>query len=158
MFFFFQDIENNPDLKGFKLLNLDIRGNKYIGNQRFQFVSNKETSEGPYSTIIIGPNGTGKSYILRTILDVFREAYNYREKGKRQQFVSGEYSLTYSYEGSIFQFGNIKYLENAEMLDKESRKTTFEFKKDGEFVSEKELQLPEAFIANSIHVVSWTVN
>ena len=150
MFFFFQDIESNPELKGFKLLNLDIRNNKYIGNQRFQFVSDKETSEGPYSTIIIGPNGTGKSYILRTILDVFREAYNYKEKGKRQQFVSGEYSLTYSYDGSVYQFGNIKYLENAEMLDKESRKTTFECKKDNEFISEKELQLPEAYIANSI--------
>lgn len=150
MFFFFQNIEDNPELKGFKLLNLDIRNNQYLGNQRFQFVSSKETNEGPYSTIIIGPNGTGKSYILRTILDIFREIYVFKKKEARQQFVSGEYGLTYSIDGDIYQAGNIKYFENAELHEKESRKTTFEFKKNGEFISAKELAIPEAFIANSI--------
>lgn len=42
MFFFFFQPENNPVLDGFKVLKLDVRGNTFLGEQRFQFVSESE--------------------------------------------------------------------------------------------------------------------
>jgi predicted ATP-binding protein involved in virulence len=150
MFFFFFEPENNPKIEGFKILNLDLRNNKYLGNQRFQFVSENETNTELYSTIIIGPNGTGKSFVLRTILDIFREIDNWKVNNKRQTQVSGEYSITYSINGKLFQFGNLQYFENADWKDKESRSTLFEARIDGLPANISDLLIPESIIANSI--------
>lgn len=43
----------------FKLLKLDLYKHPFLGNLSLDFVNENEQTSGPYTTLIIGPNGTG---------------------------------------------------------------------------------------------------
>lgn len=148
MHFFSND--TNIKINGFKILNLSLRHNEIFGEQHFQFVGKDDVENGPYATVIIGPNGTGKSYLLRTIINVFRELDYYLKNEKRRQFVNGEYSITYSYNGSVYQFSNWGYSDNEEFLLNLNKKVSLFAKKNGEHVSISLLAYPKAILANAI--------
>lgn len=57
----------------FKLLTLQLQNHPFLGNLKLKFTDIDEYKNGPYTTVIIGPNGTGKSQILRMIVNIFRE-------------------------------------------------------------------------------------
>ena len=57
----------------FRLEYLKVIGHPQLGDLELHFTEENEMGENisPYKSVIIGPNGTGKSYILRTIIDFF---------------------------------------------------------------------------------------
>ncbi|MDP4282798.1 MAG: AAA family ATPase [Bacteroidota bacterium] len=57
----------------FKLLKVEFDNHPILKNLKLEFVSKSEIDNEtlPYTTVIIGPNGTGKSYILKTIAEIF---------------------------------------------------------------------------------------
>ena len=62
---------------GFLLNKLIIKHNKIFGDHfeldffdTADFADEKKVAEFPYSTLIIGPNGTGKSLVLKIISDI----------------------------------------------------------------------------------------
>lgn len=59
----------------FRLLYLKLQGHPQLKSIEIDFCDEDEKSriKDPYTTIIIGANGTGKSIILRTIVEIFRQ-------------------------------------------------------------------------------------
>lgn len=69
-------------IKIFKLLKLDISKHPYFGDISLNFVNEEEEHFGPYTTLVIGPNGTGKSQILAAIIEIlnYLSAFKIRDK------------------------------------------------------------------------------
>jgi predicted ATP-binding protein involved in virulence len=66
----------------FKLLKLEITNHAYFGDISLNFVDEEEEPFGPYTTLVIGPNGTGKSQILASIIEIlnYLSAFKVRDK------------------------------------------------------------------------------
>lgn len=117
----------------FKLTKLHIIEHPFLGELTFNFISKGEESNGPYTTVLIGKNGTGKSLILRIIADIFEDLKNhflpitrYRNK------------ISYSYDGQLYydnSFIDFDYtsslFERSIPTDITKRKFEFHFYKDG---------------------------
>lgn len=58
--------------KGFKLVSLEVYKHNILGTNKFNFLDESDDPKSIYSTVIIGPNGTGKSEILKLLINIFR--------------------------------------------------------------------------------------
>jgi hypothetical protein len=70
--------------KGFKLLSLALFNNSLLGSIRYSFVEDEDKQDQIYSTVLIGPNGTGKSNLFRIVIELFRELYNLSQQKKER--------------------------------------------------------------------------
>jgi predicted ATPase len=61
----------DPD--SFRLISLELFNHKILENIKIEFSKEYLNMAGPITTLIIGPNGTGKSEILRALIEIFRE-------------------------------------------------------------------------------------
>lgn len=64
----------------FKILELSFISHPLFKNLNIKFVSDGEENEKNYTTLIIGPNGTGKSKILLSIISIFNSLERLTEK------------------------------------------------------------------------------
>ncbi len=115
---YYRDISQNETISNsdFRLLFLEVRNNPFLGDLMFDFADlTDETKEGPYSSIIIGPNGTGKSNILRALIQIFRELNEIIKTGKRINEIQGQFQLIYLKNGRIIKFGNIAGVANEDL-------------------------------------------
>jgi predicted ATPase len=85
-----------------------------------------------YTTLLIGPNGTGKSMILSIVQKVFTDMYRLNLSKIPEIDENLDYELTYSIAGERFKI--------------EQKNKTISFYKSGEKVSIKKLILPEKVI------------
>jgi predicted ATPase len=124
-------------LEGFYLGELRIlnRG-KTIFDVKF-IDEQQEISKKVFTTVIIGTNGAGKSYLLTLISEVFRAI----ENRKRNR----EYSLKYEYY-------YLKYYINSVCFTVEIYKKRFNFFKNGISISLDEVELPLKVLAVSFMV------
>jgi len=103
---------------GFRLLELEFINNKVFGTLKFNFVDELDNDEKFnyvndinnyekfYTTVIIGANGTRKSNLLKTIIRLFRQIYEYKNNFPITDPVTGSFYLKYSLNGDIFEFRN----------------------------------------------------
>ena len=56
-----------------RLYELEFLNHQFFKNQKIEFALPAQNDSGIYTTIIIGPNGTGKSLLLREIIRVFKD-------------------------------------------------------------------------------------
>ena len=105
-------------------------------NKKFELSNPEERSTDNYFTIVIGPNGTGKSFLMKELIESFNEISllksNETYKSKKR------FDLIYllddiSYSISIFDKNTI-YIKN------------------GQLVSVNEIQLPYKWIASSVTI------
>ncbi len=89
----------------FKIASLELLKNQYLKNINVEFINRKELRGGPYFSVIIGPNGTGKSYILKTLIDIFREVES-RKIGKKSTFGIGPFKINYIVDNKNVVFTN----------------------------------------------------
>ena len=68
--------------ESFRLVGLELFNHKLLENIKIDFLRKKDDINGPVTTLIIGPNGTGKSEILRALIQIFREL-EYEKYGKK---------------------------------------------------------------------------
>ncbi|MDP3928914.1 MAG: AAA family ATPase [Bacteroidota bacterium] len=75
-----QNPNSNNFSKMFRVTYLKLKDHPQLGNIELDLCDDNELRfEGkPYTTVIIGPNGTGKSFILRTIAEIFRQFNEYK--------------------------------------------------------------------------------
>lgn len=104
---------------GFKLISLDILENTLLGKSdlKYEFIDDKEENQFIYTTVIIGPNGTGKSNLFRIIIELFKELKDLASGKKRTGNVDGRFNLKYQFEGNIYEYTNIIYLDGTFRLD-----------------------------------------
>jgi predicted ATP-binding protein involved in virulence len=128
----------------FKLLGLDLYRHPQLGTLNIKFVDKGEEANGPYTTLIIGPNGTGKSFILRSIIDSFREVEQIKKTGKRLNVLPGRFAIDYLINGNRFEIGYTSLSTTPLSLPKLS------IKKNQETIEHSEIEIPESMVANAI--------
>lgn len=138
-----------------RILELNLINHPIIGNLSLDFTQNIENSSLSYYTIMIGPNGTGKSYILQAIINIFREAgYFLREnQNKRNGVMNGSFYLKYKMDNVVVEISNISYVKESKLsirpIKDEENKFPLLFKVDGEFSTEEKF-LPNAILASTM--------
>lgn len=95
-------------MKGFRIISLSLTKHPILGTNEFKFYDGHDNDDNsPYFTIIIGPNGTGKSEILKCLLLIWRDFYQHsvpeESKYKPLQFY---YTLEYSLKGREYKYSN----------------------------------------------------
>ncbi|GAB3309442.1 AAA family ATPase [Hymenobacter humi] len=86
----------------------------------------------PYSTLVIGPNGTGKSRLLKALIEIFNDLYNHKTNSEATKS-HYTYDLAYSIGGKsiVVTYDGFGYLLNI----------------NGDFVDFSHIELPDKGIA-----------
>lgn len=147
----------------FRIEYLKLSGHPQLGTIDL-FLSDKEEihfTEKPYTSVIIGPNGTGKSFILRTLADIFTLFHSNTDKSKSVS-LPFTFHLRYTYSGAIYEIVSRQFI----LLEKSKLKrgylflknrpdeidsTADFFKKAVDYeISRSELVFPENIIVSSV--------
>ena len=151
----------------FRLEYLKLENHPQLGNIELQFSENNTTKNitKPFTTVIIGPNGTGKSYILRTIADIFRLFQTYAHTEKKDFNLPFDMHLRYKIYHNTYEIitQNLRAVERTGALRREYRyfknrpenasfqDDKFPYEKQSGFdVLHSELEFPEILLVNSI--------
>ncbi|MDP2176488.1 MAG: AAA family ATPase [Bacteroidota bacterium] len=102
-------LQKHPQLGDLELLLSDINE---INNQY-----------KPYTSVIIGPNGTGKSFILRTISDIFTQFYTSKTNTDKSINLPYYFHIRFNIENDSFEI-----LKSMEILTKGKMKNFVFFK------------------------------
>jgi predicted ATP-dependent endonuclease of OLD family len=96
----------------FRVEYLKLDNHPQLGNIEL-FLSDFEeihSIEKPYTSVIIGPNGTGKSFILRTISDILTQFNVFQTTGVRNINLPFHFILRYYIDDSIYEIINTRDL------------------------------------------------
>ena len=138
----------------FRLISLEILHHHVLGNTRLEFC--KENGEGVdvneiYTSVVIGVNGIGKSYLMRAIADIFSylDALS-RDAEIRKSPVGYKFYVKYKVGISVCEFTNIAEFEPAGWA---ARNYTYvSFKRDGEATGIGQMVVPARIIASTMTV------
>lgn len=87
----------------FKLLEIEFIDHPFFNSLSVKFVSDGEEKAENYTTLIIGPNGTGKSQILLAAINIFNSLENTpKNTGKKYTF-GYRYTIHYTNNGSTYK-------------------------------------------------------
>lgn len=153
-------MEQEYNLKGhtgFFLEKLTIRKDKVLGDNFEIDLSDKDDiikQDGllanPYSTIIIGSNGTGKSYLLKLIADIFLQI-EALEKETDHKYTDAFFKISYYNHGDHFIVQN--YSDDFFITDKK-RKKVYTVTKNNDSDKGKEYKhkpfAPSAILVSSV--------
>lgn len=130
----------------FRINSITIIAHPILGNIHLNLCQNPNTSKEVYTSVIIGANGIGKSYLLRTIAEIFcclENLYNETEPTIPRYY----FNLTYTIQQKKIEFANFREMNPAERG--KHKFTQFIFKRDGYNVNVKEIILPNKVIASA---------
>lgn len=144
-------LENHPQLKNIEIQISDI-----------DEILNKTK---PYTSVVIGPNGTGKSFILRELAEILRQFVDLSKGIRKSVIFSYDLHLRYKYYHNTYEIVTRKgfisahtKVENKNYLFFKNRPLEVDFY-NPETISEiitnyevlfKELEFPDRLIVNSI--------
>lgn len=89
----------------FRLNSLTLLHHPVIGNIHLDFCHNNEETHDVYTSVIIGANGIGKSYLLRAIAEIFcclESLYDEKEPTVPQYY----FAIRYSTYWETMEFAN----------------------------------------------------
>lgn len=138
---------------GFKLVSLDIRNNTLLckdGSIFYDFINQQDKQDLIYTTVLIGPNGTGKSNLFRIIIELLKELNDLNKEGNRSYNVDGQFNLKFSVHGDIYEYSNFKGDKSKNVSEYEDGKHYAYLLKNSLPIDFTKAQLPIAIIANSI--------
>jgi len=94
----------------FRLISLTLKDSTEFEAGHFQFIQDDllENSSLPFTTLVIGPNGTGKSRLLRVIIDIFNDLYNYKSFTRKDFKFNQYYRLKYLLDGKFYEIENTR--------------------------------------------------
>lgn len=130
----------------FRLQSLTILKHSVLGSIHFDFCQGETDSLALYTSVVIGANGIGKSYLLRSLAEIFcclESLYNGREPAVPQYF----FDLKYSSRWENMEFSN--YRDNKAIERGRSIYTQFVYRKNGKEVRVGSMELPMRVIASS---------
>jgi AAA ATPase domain len=119
-----------------RIKSFQIHRHPLLGGANFELTNPTEDKVENYYSVIIGPNGTGKSYMLNNLIEAFNEIALL--KNNEQYKLRRKFSLDYSLAGYDYFFST------------ESREVSI--KKNGRTTSITEIQLPSVWLASSVTI------
>lgn len=136
----------------FRITSLHIMDHLVLDEIQLLFCQNAELeqrAEDIHSTVVIGMNGIGKSYLLRAISDIFVYLEwiitQHDEIKKEPNF---KFQIIYHLNGWEYEFGNFGEFRGDGNYHEIY--THFYCKRDGEYVSYDNMELPEKVIASTM--------
>lgn len=145
---------SNLGASGFKLLELELVGHKILGSNKFKLVNIDDNIDALYFSVVIGSNGTGKSELLKVLLQILKSLNTFCQNQGKAPFDGGTFCLKYLNKGYLYTFSNFPSKTIEENSDKKMRRTKWPLylsknhKKLDSFDSN--LILPDSIVANSI--------
>jgi predicted ATPase len=97
--------------KGFKLISLEVNNHKILGVNTFNFIQEEDNNDSIYATILIGPNGTGKSEILKLIINIFRNL-SLLKNGQKEKNLGCQFKLKFK-NTHEYTFSNYKIIDSS---------------------------------------------
>ncbi len=134
-----QHSEYNMGLR-VKSFNYQLEGEEKETKIKFIHEENKNNLTQPFFTLLIGPNGTGKSTILSVFQQIILEMYYLAESKKTKRINSTSVKFELSYQLGQNEFQIIK------------NKKTIKFLKNGEPISFNKNNLPKRLIATAFTI------
>jgi len=122
----------------FRILELEIFKHSFFKPQKFNFINDANYSNGPYTTILIGANGTGKSQLLESLVKVFNIVIASQRHPRKVQNFEMDFELFYRLDGNIVR---IKSVRNNDT-----------FQVDGVDCSLADLPTPSKILASAINL------
>lgn len=149
----------------FRVEFLKVSNHPQLGNLELSLSEPEETVKAnkPYTSVIIGPNGTGKSYILRTIAEILRQFKTYSTTNEklinlpfdihlRYKIYYNTYEIVTISQKSIGRYARKKYLF---YKNRPLEKPFYDFEKGTEIITKfeilySELEFPEKLLVNAV--------
>ncbi|MFM2225627.1 MAG: hypothetical protein RJA07_1829 [Bacteroidota bacterium] len=144
---------------GFKVNSLKLKGHKIFGDFEISFVDGDdiekltENPKSPYISLLIGSNGTGKSYLLRLIIDIVFDLETFRENGENAKFKTSQFRINYTVDGFNYILTTLKELEDfedEEIVFPDDKKNIRFYKNGVREANYSQVQLPKKLLASSI--------
>lgn len=151
----------------FRIEFLKLKDHPQLGSIELNFSEPSEYKKGgkPYTSVIIGANGTGKSFILRTVAEIFRQFKAYSDSGseKKEFTLPFDIHLRYRFYHNTYEIVTKRmkpidrnglrreylFFKNRPIEKYFKGETIFE-KQTGFEVLHQELEYPEKLLVNSI--------
>ena len=92
----------------FRLKSLTLKDSPDFEEGNFEFSNEGTVGKLPFTTLVIGANGTGKSRLLRAIIDIFNDLFNYKQSGTPDFKFNHYYNLKYFLDNDLYEIENIK--------------------------------------------------
>ncbi len=131
----------------FRILSLKLQGNKIFDDIELNFNDGNDASDTIYSTVIIGPNGTGKSYLLRIISELFLELYFLKNENSKTTYINGRVSFKYEIDGDTYEYTNFNTVDKMVVPNEKPFFNRTNLLKNGELIPLANAILPNAVIA-----------
>lgn len=135
----------------FRLIRLVLNNHPIFSNIDVSFIDNEDSGDTPYISLLIGPNGTGKSNLLRILLDLFRQIHDHSSEIKKR-YISGAFHFEYSIGDDKFCYSNTILktgIDFIEYNDKKQKSGVYAKKNDVE-IEISELPIPNGLLVSSI--------
>ncbi len=142
---------DNPE-STFRLISLVVGRHPVLGDLRLTFDNDGIFSPSPqiYTTVIIGANGIGKTYILKVIIDVINYVYELTHSETTPRSLGYEYEIRYGYNNHEF---TIKNFSDDGIVHRNTRVAEkMVCKIDGNSVGIHDCLLPNVVVASAMTV------
>ena len=135
--------------RGFKLISLELSNFPFFGDITYKFVDSHDKQDKIYTTVLIGPNGTRKSFLFNLIIYIFKCVVDILSQKQidYKRFGGGIFHLVYSLDNRVYEIARI-YSKN----ENGSEKYHYAFKVDGKKAIVSEILLPQTIIGNSVNI------
>lgn len=139
----------------FRILSLTILHHKVLGELHLDFCKQKTSANvdnNIYSTVIIGENGIGKSYLLGAITEIFMYLESIKtETDDRKNTPLYRFQIKYYLHGNEYEFANFGRIGYPEYRNRMFHQ--YHFVKNGQEIGVNEIELPTRVIASTMTVV-----
>lgn len=149
----------------FRIEYLKLGGHPQLGDIELNLseIEELDNLEKPYTSVIIGPNGTGKSFVLRTISDILTQFQDYSLMGKRSLNLPFQFHIRYKVNKDFYDIVTRSLIvfdrkvKRRDYIYYKNRPSELDFKenslseiKTGFEVPLAEVKFPERLIVSSV--------
>lgn len=103
---------NHNGVEMFRIIQFQIFKHDFFNPQTFKFTNDVNIEKGPYVTLLIGPNGTGKSQLLETLIKIFNILVASKEIGNKVQNFESDFFLEYQIGKEFVTIKSIKNIDS----------------------------------------------
>jgi predicted ATPase len=113
----------------FRLHSFKVGGHPQLGSLEMKFAPLEGDSKVPFSSVVIGMNGTGKSFLLSTIANLFNEISHIKYSDKKRDRIPYTFHIKYSIANDFYDIVSSKMLQQLHTsIDRQDVHGVFYFK------------------------------